>query len=77
MLIMTQVFGVQSAHLYPGLGQVYLQRQLLSGVDVRVVRLCEDSLQLLQLGTGEGGPDAPLFPLLVQAGRVREKLVRN
>lgn len=64
-----------SSHLYSGLGQVYLQRQLLSGVDVRVVRLGKDSLQLLQLGAGEGGPDAPLLPLLVQAGGVREKLV--
>lgn len=72
--------GVTSAplsHLDPGLGQVYLQRQLLPGVDVRIVRLCEDSLQLLQLGAGEGGPDAPLLPLLVQTGGVREELVRN
>lgn len=67
----------QSSHLYPGLGQVYLQRQLLPGVDVRVVRLGEHPLQLLQLGAGERGPDAPLLPLLVQTGGVREKLVRD
>lgn len=65
------------AHLYSGLGQVYLQRQLLPGVDVRVVRLCEHALQLLQLGAGERGPDAPLLPLLVQARWVREELVRD
>lgn len=66
-----------SSHLYPGLGQVYLQGQLLSGVDVRIVCLGKDPLQLFKLGAGEGGPDAPLLPLLIQAGGVREKLVRN
>lgn len=65
------------SYLYPGLGQVYLQRQLLSGVDVRIVCLGKDPLELLQLGAGERGPDAPLLPLLVQAGGVREKLVRD
>lgn len=59
-----------SSHLYPGLGQVYLQGQFLSGVDVGVMSLCKHPLQLLQLGAGEGGPDAPLLPLLVQAGGV-------
>lgn len=66
-----------ASHLYPGLGKVYLQRQLLPGVDVRIVRLRKDPLQLLELGAGEGGPDAPLLPLFVQAGGVREKLVRD
>lgn len=67
----------EAPHLDPGLGQVYFQRQLLSGVDVWVVRLCEHALQLLELRAGEGGPDAALLPLLVQAGGVREKLVRD
>lgn len=65
------------AHLHAGLGQVDLQRQLLSRVDVRVVGLCEDPLQLLELRAGEGGPDAPLLPLLVQTGWIREELVGN
>ena len=78
-LICSDSGGVRAcwSHLHPGLGQVYLQGQLLSGVDVRVVRLRKDPLQLLQLGAGERGPDAPLLPLLVQAGGVREELVRN
>lgn len=66
-----------SSYLDPGFGQVYLQRQLLPGVDVRIVRLCKHPLEFLQLGAGEGGPDAPLLPLLVQAGGVREELVRD
>lgn len=66
-----------SSHLHPGLRQVYLQSQLLPGVDVRVVSLSEDPFQLLQLRAGERGPDASLLPFLVQTGWVREKLVRN
>lgn len=64
-----------SPHLDAGLGQVYLQRQLLARVDVRVVRLCKDPLQLFELRAGERGPDAPLLPLLIQTGWIREKLV--
>lgn len=37
--------------------------------------LGEDALQLLELRAGEGGPDAPLLPLLVQAAVVGEELV--
>ena len=77
--VQREVGGVQprSSHLDPRLGQVDLERQLLAGVDVWVVRLRKHPLQLFQLGAGEGGPDAPLLPLLVQAGGVREKLVGN
>ena len=54
------------SHLDPGLGEVDLHGDLLPGVDVGVVGLLERSLQLLQLGGGEGGPDPPLLPLLRQ-----------
>lgn len=66
-----------SPHLDPGLGQVYLQGQLLPRVDVRIVRLCKHPLQLFELRAGERGPDAPLLPLLIQTGWIREKLVGN
>lgn len=52
-------------HLHPRLGKVDLERKLLARVDVGVVRLREHTLQLLQLWAREGGPYAPLFPLLV------------
>jgi len=64
-------------YLHAGLGEIDLQRELLPGVDVRVVRLREHALQLLQLRARERRPDAPLLPLLVQTGRVREELVGN
>lgn len=59
------------------LGEVDLQRQLLPGVDVRVVRFGEDPLQLFQLRAGESGADAPLLTLLVEAAVIREEFVRN
>lgn len=65
------------AYLHPGFSQVDLECQLLPGVDIRVVGLGKDPLQLLQLGAGERGPDAPLLPLLVQSSVVREELVGN
>ena len=54
------------AHLDSGLREVDLHGDLLPGVDVGVVSLLEGSLQLLQLGRGEGGPDPPLLPLLCE-----------
>lgn len=69
--------SVVISYLYSCLCQVNLQRELLSGINIRVVRLSEHALQLLQLGAREGGPDAALLPLLVQTGRVREELIRN
>ena len=54
------------SHLDPGLGEVDLHGYLLPGVDVGVVSLLEGALELLQLGRGEGGPDAALLPLLCQ-----------
>lgn len=65
------------AYLHSGFSQVDFECQLLSGVDVRVVGLGKDPLQLLQLGAGERGPDAPLLPLLVQSSVIREELVGN
>lgn len=62
----------QSAYLHSGFSQVDLECQLLPSVDIRVVGLCKDPFQLLQLGAGERGPDAPLLPLLVQSAVVRE-----
>lgn len=65
----------QSEYLHSGFGQVDFECQLLPGVDIRVVGFGKDPLQLLQLGAGERGPDAPLLPLLVQSSVVREELV--
>lgn len=68
---------VHAPHLHARLGQVDLQRELLARVYVRVVRLREHALELLQLRAREGRADAPLLALLVQTGRVREELVRD
>lgn len=53
-----------NANLHSSLRQVRPQRQLLAGVNVRVVRLLKDLLQLLQLVAGEGGAVAPLLALV-------------
>lgn len=45
-------------HLYPVLGQIRPQAEHLAGVDVRVVRLLEGRLQLLQLLGREDRPRA-------------------
>lgn len=66
-----------AVYLHSGFSQIDFECQLLSGVDVRVVRLSENPLQLLQLGAGERGPDAPLLSLLVQSAVIREELVGN
>lgn len=66
-----------AAYLHSGFSQVDFECQLLSGVDVRIVCFSKNPLQLLQLGAGERGPDAPLLPLLVQPAVVREELVGN
>lgn len=62
-------------YLHSGFSQIDFQRQLLSGVDIRVVRLGKNPLQLLELRAGERGPDAPLLPLLVQPAVIREEFV--
>lgn len=62
-------------YLHSSFSQVYLECQLFTRVDVRVVGLGEDPLQLLELRAGEGGPDAPLLALLVQTPVVRKQLV--
>lgn len=64
-------------YLHSGLGEVDLERQLLPGVNVGVVRLREHPLQFLELRAGERGADPPLFPLLVQTAVVGEEFVRN
>lgn len=68
---------LEAAYLHSGFSQIDFECQLFSGVDVRVVRFSKNPLQLLQLGTGEGGPDASLLPLLVQSAVIREELVGN
>lgn len=65
------------SHLHPSLGEVDLQRELLSRVNVRVVRLGEHALELFELRAGERGANAPLLSLLVQSPVVREQLVGN
>ena len=64
-------------YLNSGFSQIDFQCQLLSGVDVRVVSFRKNPLQLLQLRAGEGGPDAPLLPLLVQPTVIGEQFVGN
>lgn len=66
-----------AAYLHSGFSQIDFESKLFSGVDVRVVRFSKNPLQLLQLGTGEGGPDASLLALLVQSAVIREELVGN
>lgn len=63
------------SHLDSGFGEVYLERQLLSCVNVGVVSLREHSLELLQLRARESRSDPPLFPLLIQPRGVGEELV--
>ena len=53
------------AHLNPCLRQPDLDGQLLPGEHVRVLRLLEGPLQLVQLEGGEGGPGAPDLPGLI------------
>ena len=53
-------------HLNSCLSEINLHGNLLPGVDVRVVRLLESSLQLLQLSRSKSCPDPPLLPLLRQ-----------
>ena len=65
------------SYLHTRLSEVDLERELLARVDIRVVRLCKHALQLLQLGTGEGGPDASLLSFLIQATVICEQLVGN
>lgn len=64
-------------YLHSGLSQIDFERQLLPGVDVRVVSLGENPLQLLQLRAGERRPDASLLSLLVQSAVIREEFVGN
>lgn len=64
-------------HLNSGFGEVDLERELLSGVNIRVMCLREHPLELLELRAREGRADPPLLPLLIQSGRVREELVWN
>lgn len=65
------------SHLHARLGEVDLQRELLSRVNVRVVSLREHALQFFELRAGERGPNAPLLPLLVQSSVIGEQLVGN
>ena len=54
-------------YLHPGFSQVRPQCQLLPGVNVRIVRLLENLLQLLQLVACEGRAVAPLLALVAFA----------
>lgn len=53
-----------SSYLNSDLWEVDLHGQLLSAVHIRVVRLLEGSLQLVQLVSGEGGSVTPVFLLV-------------
>ena len=63
MVLSLQPKVVFVAYLYPGFTELCPLRQLLSGVDVRVLGPLEGLLQLVQLVGREGGPRPPLFPL--------------
>lgn len=54
-------------YLHAGFSQVSPQRQLLPGVNVRIVRLLENFLQLFQLVAGKGCAVAPFFALVALA----------
>lgn len=66
-----------AVYLHSGFSQINFKCQLLSGVDVRVVCFSKNPLQLLQLGAGESGPNAPLLSLLIQSAVIREEFVGN
>lgn len=55
-------------YLHPGLAEVEPHRELLPGEDVRVLRLLEGPLQLVQLVGGEGGPAPAHLPRLLPSG---------
>lgn len=57
-----------TSHLYSRLCEFRPLSQLLSGVDVWVMRPFKSLLQLLKLLGGEGGATAPLLPLQRQVG---------
>lgn len=60
-------------HLYPGLGQVRAQSQLLPGIHVGVVGFLKDFLQLLQLECAEGRAVTALLALVLdQLHGIRE-----
>ena len=63
----TYIAKPSMAHLYSGFGETAPHGQLLSGVDVRVVRALEDLLHLFQLIAGECRPIASLLTLRVIA----------
>lgn len=73
----TQHNNNNNNYLNSGLGKVYLERELLAGVDVGVMRFSEHALEFLQLRAREGSANPPLLPLLIQTGRVREEFIRN
>lgn len=56
------------SNLYSGLCKFRPLSQLLSGVDVRIMRPFESLLQLFQLLGGESGAAAPLLPFKRQVG---------
>lgn len=65
----------QPTHLHSGLRQADPQRQLLPHEDVRVVRLGEAPLQLVELCRGEAGPVPFLFLGLLPSGLIRVVVV--
>lgn len=60
---------IAQTYLHSCLGQARPRRYLLSGVDVRVMSFLEGNLEVLQLGAGKCGSNAPLLPVLVSASR--------
>lgn len=52
---------IAEPHLDASLGQIGALSQLLAREDVRVLRALKGALQLLQLGSREGGTAATLF----------------
>lgn len=62
--------GAPASYLHSGLRQTDPQRQLLPHEDVRVVRLGEAPLQLVELRRGEAGPVPLLFLCLLCSGLI-------
>lgn len=65
------------AYLHSGFSQIDFERQLFTCVDIWVVGLGKNPLELLELGAGKSGPNAPLLSFLVQSAMIRKEFVRN
>lgn len=64
-------------HIYldTSFSEMNLLRELLSRVDIWIMRLCENALKLFQLRAVEDGTDASLFALLLDPSIIRQEIM--